>query len=121
MGIVVKYEDLLEDPFKYFSNVVKFIFNMGYGDYDEDKIKRCIKSTSFENMKRLDIEMGCPLSNSEMVDIKNNVIFRQETNEETTFFSHGTSGHWKDILTKKQRERIENKFKKEMLYFGYDV
>jgi len=121
LGIVVKYEDLLEDPFKYFSNVVKFIFNMGYGDYDEDKIKRCIKSTSFENMKRLDIEMGCPLSNSEMVDIKNNVIFRQETNEETTFFSHGTSGHWKDILTKKQRERIENKFKKEMLYFGYDV
>ena len=121
-GIVVRYEDLLRDSFKYFSKIIKFLTDdVGCGTYDEDKIKRCIKSTSFENMKRLDIEMGCPLSNSEMVDIKNNVIFRQETNEETTFFSHGTSGHWKDILTKKQRERIENKFKKEMLYFGYDV
>jgi hypothetical protein len=34
------------------------------------------------------------------------------------YFKHQ---NWKDILTKKQRKRIEKKFHKEMLEFGYEI
>ena len=98
-GIVVRYEDLLQDSFKYFSKIIKFLTDdVGCGTYDEDKIKKCIESTSFSKMVKLNKEASYPMSKE--------------------YFKHQ---NWKDILTKKQRKRIEKKFHKEMLEFGYEI
>ena len=98
-GIVVRYEDLLQDSFKYFSKIIKFLTDdVGCGIYDEDKIKKCIESTSFSNMTKLNEESYYPLGKE--------------------YFKHQ---NWKDILTKKQRKRIEKKFRKEMLEFEYEI
>ena len=98
-GIVVRYEDLLQDSFKYFSKIIKFLTDdVGCGTYDEDKIKKCIESTSYSNMVKMHEEANYPMSKE--------------------YFKHQ---NWKDILTKEQRKRIEKKFCKEMLEFGYEI
>ena len=98
-GIVVRYEDLLQDSFKYFSKIIKFLTDdVGCGTYDEDKIKKCIESTSYSKMVKLNEEANYPMSKE--------------------YFKHQ---NWKDILTKKQQKRIEKKFHKEMLEFEYEI
>jgi len=43
-----------------------------------------------------------------------------ETSEHTdTFFHHGTSGHWKDILSPDQAKRIESDHREVMEQYGY--
>jgi glutaredoxin len=98
-GIVVRYEDLLQDSFKYFSKIIKFLTDVvGCGIYDEDKIKKCIESTSYSKLVKMNEKFGYPMSKE--------------------YFKHQD---WKDILTKEQRKRIEKKFHKEMLEFGYEI
>ena len=98
-GIVVRYEDLLRDSFKYFSKIIKFLTDdVGCGTYDEDKIKKCIESTSYSNMVKLNEDGYYPMTKE--------------------YFKHQ---NWKDILTKEQRKRIEKKFRKEMVEFGYEI
>ncbi len=98
-GIVVRYEDLLQDSFKYFSKIIKFLTDdVGCGTYDEDKIKKCIESTSYSKMVKLNEDGYYPMSKE--------------------YFKHQD---WKDILTKEQRKRIEKKFRKEMVEFGYEI
>jgi glutaredoxin len=98
-GIVVRYEDLLQDSFKYFSKIIKFLTDdVGCGTYDEDKIKKCIESTSYSKLVKMNEKFGYPMSKE--------------------YFKHQD---WKDIFTKEQRKRIEKKFHKEMLEFGYEI
>ena len=101
-GIVVRYEDLLQDSFKYFSKIIKFLTDdVGCGIYDEDKIKKCIESTSFSKMVKMNKEGYYPMGKN--------------------YFQRGKSKVWEDNLTKKQRKRIEKKFHKEMLEFEYEI
>ena len=98
-GIVVRYEDLLQDSFKYFSKIIKFLTDVvGCGIYDEDKIKKCIESTSYSKLVKMNEKFGYPMTKE--------------------YYKHQD---WKDILTKEQRKRIEKKFHKEMLEFGYEI
>ena len=98
-GIVVRYEDLLRDSFKYFSKIIKFLTDdVGCGTYDENKIKKCIASTSYSKMVKLNEQDNYPMTKK---------YFKQQ--------------NWKDILTKEQRKRIEKKFHKEMLEFEYEI
>ena len=98
-GIVVRYEDLLQDSFKYFSKIIKFLTDdVGCGTYDENKIKKCIASTSYSKMVKLNEQDNYPMTKK---------YFKQQ--------------NWKDILTKEQRKRIEKKFHKEMLEFEYEI
>ena len=107
-GIVVRYEDLLQDSFKYFSKIIKFLTDdVGCGTYDEDKIKKSIESTSFSNMTKLNEEFDYPMGKEYFFRGKSKVVVGRQ--------------NWKDILTKEQRKRIEKKFYREMLEFKYEV
>jgi len=98
-GIVVRYEDLLQDSFKYFSKIIKFLTDdVGCGTYNENKIKKCIESISYSKVVKMNEKSAYPMGKE--------------------YFKHQ---NWKDILTKKQRKRIEKKFHKEMLEFGYEI
>ena len=93
---------LLQDSFKYFSKIIKFLTDdVGCGIYDEDKIKKCIESTSFCKMVKMNKEGYYPMGKN--------------------YFQRGKSKVWEDNLTKKQRKRIEKKFHKEMLEFEYEI
>ena len=97
--IVLRYEDLLRDPFKHFSKLA-----MGIGlSRDRERIRQVIEWTSFRKLR-------------EMED-KEDFIERSEYSER--FFRSGTSGNWRKQLTPKQVARIERDHGKVMRRFGY--
>ena len=62
-----------------------------------------MESTNFEKLKKEEEKKG----------------FKEATNG--PFFRSGKKNQWKEILNKYQIKKIENKFSKTMLAFGYEL
>ena len=62
-----------------------------------------MESTNFEKLKKEEEKRG----------------FKEATNG--PFFRFGKKNQWKKILNKDQVKKIENKFSKTMLAFGYEL
>ncbi|MDA9748684.1 sulfotransferase domain-containing protein [Pelagibacteraceae bacterium] len=102
---VIKYEDLV-----YNKNIVlKDIVNFFIENYNfkfigiEDKIRNILISTDFNKLKK---------------EEKEKKFFG---NKKHDFFSVGKKDQWKEVLSTKQIEKIENKFKYIMRKFGYKL
>ena len=63
---------------------------------------RAIEETSFESLKKLEINEGFKVNPSKK-----------------PFFRKGRVGDWKEILTKVQAQKIEEAFETEMIELGY--
>ena len=108
--LLIKYEDLTNDPELVFNKILEFIYNLNKTKFEIDKIKfdNVIKTTSFKYMQSLESEYGFNES-------KNN----SETNEKIRFFNLGPENNWKNLLDTKIVKKIETAFKKEMVELGY--
>jgi len=96
---VVRYEDLLEDPHKWFQEVLK---EFGL-KVNKKRLGKAIRLCDLERLRKQEKRGGFT-----------------ETSEHTdTFFHHGTSGHWKDILSPDQSKRIESDHREVMEQYGY--
>jgi hypothetical protein len=104
---LIKYEELINGKEKEIRKIINFINRFAKLEVDEKKIKNCIDSSSFENMKKMENE-GLFKEASE--DLKGKPI---------PFFGHGKEGRWRNILEKKVVEEIEVEFEKEMQELGY--
>jgi len=96
---VVRYEDLLEDPEKWFAEILRG-FNL---KVKIPRLRKAIRLCDFDRMKKQDKSKK----------------FRETSRHADTFFHHGTSGHWKDILSPDQAQRIENDHREVMEQYGY--
>ena len=58
--LLLKYEDLVNEPESSFLKVLKFIHKLKKIDFklDEKKFKKVIETTKFEKMKKLDQDQG---------------------------------------------------------------
>ncbi|WP_419903194.1 sulfotransferase domain-containing protein [Kiloniella sp.] len=97
--IVLRYEDMLADPHKVFASLTK---KLGI-THDEERIKRAVEFSSFKQLQALEAEVG----------------FYEKSKKSQKFFRSGKSGGWKDILTDKQRYRIEKDHRVQMKRFDY--
>jgi len=96
---VVRYEDLLEDPEKWFAEILR-----GFGlKVKIPRLRKAIRLCDFERMKKQDKSRK----------------FRETSRHTDTFFHHGTSGHWKDILSPDQSRKIESDHREVMEQYGY--
>ena len=77
-------------------------------DFDIIKLNKAIKSTEFDKMKSLEKK---ETFYEGVVDLK--------TGKRKVFFNLGPKNDWKRILDKKNREKIEKRFEKEMVELGY--
>ena len=68
----------------------------------DSKIENIVNTTNFQFLKKQEQKYGF-----------------SESTTYSDFFRKGTSNQWKEILTKKQAERIENAFKPLMERLGY--
>ena len=100
--LIVKYEDLVSKTYNTFSNIIKYLENINQITFDDKKVKFSIEQTSFENLRKL--------------EEKNGFI---ERGKGSFFFRKGKVGSWKQELSKNLVNKIEKKFKKEMLELGY--
>ena len=105
--LLIKYENLLENPYLEFEKISKYLENHLNVKFDEKKIKKAIETCSFRNLQQLEIDGK----------FKEQTVDKQ--NKSVKFFHLGPENDWKKILDKNISREIENKFKAEMEELGY--
>ena len=100
--LFLKYEDLVKNPYESFNKVLTYLKNFISFELNNDKIRKSIEITSFENLKKIEDNEG---------------FLEQGMSKE--FFRKGIIGDWKSNLKIDLSNKIESKFKKEMIELGY--
>ena len=101
--LLIKYEDLINDTEKTFTQILDFIFFLKKKKLvlDKDKFKKVLETTSFDRMQYLEKKEGFAES------------------KEKRFFNLGPKNHWKGKLDVNIQNEIESSFKKEMIELKY--
>ena len=100
-GILVKYEDLVDNTEKEFKKVLVFLKGKMNISIDQEKLSKSVISCQFSNLRKMEDDQG----------------FIEKTNSK--FFRKGTKDSWKNDLTENLRKKIEENFKSEMIELGY--
>ena len=104
--LIIKYEDLIEEKektIKIINNFFELNLKIKTQNFNY-KLKNIIDTTSFNKMQEMENMHGFI-----------------EANNWSRFFHKGTKNQWKDKLSKEQTSKIENKFKKQMIKFNYEI
>ena len=107
-NLLIKYEDLIKDPKKEISKIIKYLDEFYDISISDDNINKIINNSSFKSLKNLE-ENGFFDENS--VNIY--------TNKKKKFFYLGPQNDWKSLLEKKMTINLQNIFYNEMKELGY--
>ena len=105
--LLIKYEDLQENPEKEFKKIVNYLEKLTKKKFDEKKINKAIETTSFKYMQNLE-DKGYFSENA-----------RGHSENKVKFFNLGPKNDWKKLLNNEIIEKINLKFNKEMKELGY--
>ena len=106
---LVKYEDLIKNKKSVILKVFEFLNSLGMKfDIDMIKINKVIKTTEFEEMKT-----------KEQKETFTEAMIDEKTGKRKIFFNLGPKNDWRVNLDKKNKEKIEKAFCKEMKDLGY--
>ena len=108
--LLIKYEDLINKRELTFLNILNFVHKITKSKIvlDKKKFDNTIKTTSFENMQKLEKEKGFSEAG---INIR--------TGEKVPFFNLGPKNDWRQSLDLAIIQKIEKAFKKEMKELGY--
>ena len=108
--LLIKYEDLINKRELTFLNVLNFVHKLTKSKLilDKEKFDNTIKTTSFENMQKLEKEKGFSEAGINV-----------STGEKVPFFNLGPKNDWKQFLEPAITQKIEKAFKKEMEELEY--
>ena len=107
--LLVKYEDLITKKKTVLLRIFKFLNSLGMKfEIDMVKLNKAIKTTEFEYMKKKE-------ENEIFYEAPLDVI----NNKRKIFFNLGPKNDWRKFLDEKNRDKIENRFKREMIELGY--
>lgn len=96
---IVKYEQLKEDPIRYFSHILDW-----YGiPVDKERVERAVENSKLANLRKQEKENG----------------FNEASDHTDKFFGKGRTGGWRGKLTAVQLDKIEEHCKDMMQEFGY--
>ena len=101
--ILIKYEDLIKNPFNEFLKITNFISKISKLRFDEKNILKSVENTSFESLKKQEELKG----------------FKEAPENLNKFFNLGPENNWQKLLDTQIKEDIEESFQKEMLELGY--
>jgi hypothetical protein len=108
--LLIRYEDLINKRESTFLNVLNFIHKITKSKLvlDKEKLDNTVKTTSFENMQKLEKEKGFSEAG-----------INQKTGEKVPFFNLGPKNNWRQSLDPTIIKKIEKAFKKEMEELEY--
>lgn len=107
--LLIKYEDLINKKKTVMLKVLNFLKSLGVNiDIDMIKLNRSIKSTEFENMKI-----------KEQKETFTEAVIDDKTGKRKNFFNLGPKNDWRKYLNKKDLNKIETSFQKDMIDLGY--
>ena len=101
--IMIKYEDLILNPYKSFYDIISFLSQILKFEIDEEKIIFSIKNSSFDLLKKTEKAKG----------------FFEYSNKNDLFFRKGKNQQWQDVLSLNQLKRIENSLSDELKFLEY--
>ena len=106
----IRYEDLVKETFFVFKEVVEFVDKLinNKKGFNKEKAKNAVKSTSFENLKRIEEGKGF----SESITGRNN-------NKKIPFFHLGPKNQWQKNFNMNFIEKLNNIFKKNLNELNY--
>jgi len=106
-GIVIKYEDLIDNTEKEFTKILYFLqktFKSNGHDqprFEQNKMLASINSCKFSQLKEMEEKYG----------------FKETVNNK--FFRVGKKDNWKNELSNDLARKLEKNFKNEMIELGY--
>ena len=108
--LLIKYEDLINKRESTFLNILNFIHKITKSKLvlDKEKLDNTVKTTSFENMQKLEKEKGFSEAG-----------INQKTGEKVPFFNLGPKNDWRQSLDPTIIKKIEKAFKEEMEELRY--
>jgi len=108
---LIKYEDLLNSTYAVFLEIIKFISKITNNSVsiNKDKIKKTLKSTTFDALKKSEQKHG----------FSEAVRDREDRNKKVPFFNLGPKNDWKKILDEEFRKKIQKVFEKDLNDLNY--
>ena len=107
--LLVKYEDLLKKKKTVLLKIFKYLDSLGLkSSLDMIKLNKVIKTTEFESMKK-----------KEENETFYEAVIDNSTGKRKNFFNLGPQNNWRKLLDKKNVDKIEISFEKEMVELGY--
>ncbi len=97
--LVVKYENLHNNPFHEFLKILTFLKI----EYTEEKIRKAIENSSFEVLQKMEKENG----------------FKEKPSKCSTFFNVGKKGYYKEKLKDSEIKKLVNSHSEVLINFGY--
>ena len=106
----LKYEDLLKETFFVFKEVVEFIDKLinNKKGFNREKAKNAVKSTSFENLKKIEENQGFSES-----------IIARKDKKKIPFFHLGPKNEWHRNFDSKFIKKINDIFQKNLNELNY--
>lgn len=101
--LIIKYENLISNPYDEINRIVRFLEKFVNFNYDDKKIKNIIESTSLKKMKKMELEKG----------------FDEASSNKINFFNLGSENKWERYLNNDEVNYITNKLATEMKELGY--
>ena len=106
--LMIKYENLILNHYEEIHRIIRFLEKFINFNYDDNKIKNIIESTSFQKMKKMELEKGF-----------DEAISNEETSNKINFFNLGSENKWQKYLNDDEVNYITNKLSAEMKELGY--
>ena len=106
----LRYEDLLNETFFVFKEIIEFIDKLtnNKSGFSREKAKNAVQSTSFENLKKIEETKGFGES----------IISRKEK-KKIPFFHLGPKNKWQENFDTKFVEKLRNIFEKNLIELDY--
>ena len=106
----IRYEDLIKETFIVFKEIVEFIDKITNNrkGFSREKAKNAVQSTSFENLKKIEIEKGF-----------NESIIARKDNKKIPFFHLGPNNHWKNNFEEQFIKELNDIFGKNLEELNY--
>ena len=105
---IIKYEDILSDPKKIFTEILIFLSKLFDLKIDYNKIDNSISTTSFQFLSNMENKQGFE-----------EAAFSSKEKKNIKFFNLGQKNDWRKILDKKIAKKMEIHFKNVMSELNY--
>ena len=107
----IKYEDLLNETYTVFFEVIEFINKItnNLQKIDKVKLKTALRTTSFELLKNKEKEKG----------FSEAITSREDKNKKISFFHLGPKNDWRALLKHDLKIQLEKNFEKELKELSY--
>lgn len=103
LGIIKKYEDMVQQPEDTFFDIIKFICNKNNLEINKKKFLNSLESIKFNKLKKMENESNFP----------------ESVRDNQKFFRKGIVDEWKNTLPKNIFTEIENEYKDVLKELNY--